>query len=112
MRACSSKTSCASASLRQHFFEKLQRPWIIRLSEPEHCLLAHRRIAIRLRHFNQLRDTLVFWQLAQGKDRLFLHFRVGIILNRSRDRAYCLLSSFLRQPEERLPTHVRTRIVV
>src|SRR5258705_7711620 len=108
MRACSSKTSYASASLRQHFFEKLQRPRIVRLPQPEHRLLPHRRITIRLRYFNQLRDALVSWQLTQRKDRLFLHFGVGIVVNRSCDGAHGFLSRFLRQPEERLPAHVRS----
>src|SRR6266849_2417289 len=63
-RACSSKTSCVSVSLRQHFFKKLQRSRIVGLPQPEHGLLSHGGIPIRLRHFDQFGHAFVLGQLA------------------------------------------------
>src|SRR6266700_1238888 len=54
----SSRICCASASLRQNFFEELQGARIVGLPKPEHRLLAHRWIPVRLRHFDQLRPLL------------------------------------------------------
>src|SRR5713101_6699848 len=63
-RACSSKTSCVSVSLRQHFFKKLQRSRIVGLPQPEHGLFSHGGIPIRLRHFDQFGHAFVLGQLA------------------------------------------------
>src|SRR5260370_30732067 len=105
MRACSSKTSCASSSLRQHFFEKLQRPRIIGLPQPEHCLFSYGRIPIRLSHLDQFAYAFVLRQLGERKDRFFLHIRVEIVLDRSGERTYSFISRFMRQPEKCLPPH-------
>src|SRR5437879_5406158 len=112
MLACSSKTSCASALLRQHSFKKLQRPRIVRLPEPEHGLLSHCRIPIVLRDFDEFWHAFLFRQLAERKDRFFLHFRVRVVVDSPSDRAHGFLPRLLREPEKRLSAHVRTGVVV
>jgi hypothetical protein len=37
---------------QQNFFKKAQRTRILRLSQPEHCLLAHFRVAVIFRDLN------------------------------------------------------------
>src|SRR5260370_10570146 len=112
MRACNWETSGASASLRKHLCKKLQRPRIIGLPKPENGLLSHCWVPIRLCDFDQFGHAFILWQLAERKDSFFLHFRVRIVLDRSGYCAHCFLSCFLRQPEERLSSHVRARVVV
>src|SRR5712692_7906250 len=98
--------------LREDFFEKGQRPRIIRLPEPEHGLLPHFAIAIALRDFDQLGHAFVLRQLAQRKYGLLLHVRVRIVFNCAGNRADRFLSGFVRQPEERLPAHVAAFVLV
>src|SRR5260370_40013396 len=112
MRACDWKTFCASASLRQHFFKKLQRPRTIGLPKPEHRLLSYCWVPIRLCDFDQFGHAFILRQLAERKDSFFLHFRVWVVVDRPSDRADSFLSGLLRQPEERLSSHVRARVVM
>src|SRR5882672_9425094 len=102
MRAYSSKIFCASASLREHFFEKLQGARIVGLAEPEHSLLSNFAIAVVLGDFDQFRDAFFSWQLAEGEYRLLFHFGVRIVVNCAGDCANCFLSGFLREPEKGL----------
>src|SRR6267142_6141213 len=100
MPASSSKIFCASASLREYFFEELQGPRIPGLSEPEHSLLSNFAIAVVLGDFDQFRDAFFSWQLAEGEYRLLFHFGVRIVVNRAGDGAHGFLPGFLREPEK------------
>jgi hypothetical protein len=44
--------ACCGRAAEQNFFKKAQRPRILRLSQPEHCLLAHFWIAVIFRDLN------------------------------------------------------------
>src|SRR5688572_22231336 len=57
----------------KHLFEKGERPWVLRLAEPEHRLFPHLGVAIVLRHVDQARDGLVAGQLAEREHGLALH---------------------------------------
>src|SRR6267143_1171723 len=102
MRACSSKIFCASASLREYFFEELQGARIVGLTEPEHGLLSNLAIAVVLGDFDQFRDAFFSWQLAEGEYRLFFHFSVRIVVNCAGDCANGFLSGFFREPKKGL----------
>src|SRR6266403_1871453 len=102
MRACSSKIFCASASLREYFFEELQGSRIVVLAEPEHGLLSNFAIAVVLGDFDQFRDAFFSRQLAEGEYRLLFHFGVRIVVNCAGDGAQGFLSGFLREPEKGL----------
>src|SRR5207245_4485501 len=100
------------ALLSQHLFEELERAGIVGLAEPEHGLLAHLGVAVGLRHFYQFRHAFVLRQLAQRKNRFFLHVRVGIVFDGAGNCADRFLAGFLRQPEKRLAAHVRAGVVM
>src|SRR6266404_3073576 len=112
MRACSSKIFCASALLREHFFEELQGARIVGLAEPEHGLLSNFAIAVVLGDFDQFWDAFFSWQLAEGEYRLFFHFGVRIVVNRAGDRADGFLPGFLGEPEKCLAADMRACVVV
>src|ERR1700687_1319415 len=112
MRACSLKIFCASASLREYFFEELQGARIVGLPEPEHGLLSNLAIAIVLRDFDQFRDAFFSWQLTEGEHRLLFHFGVWIVVNGAGDGADGFLSGFLREPEKRLAADMCAGVVV
>src|ERR1700682_2945851 len=102
MRAYSSKIFCASASLREYFFEELQGARIVGLAEPEHGLRSNFAIAIVLCDLAQFWGPFFSWLLAEGEHRFLFHFGVRIVVNCAGDRANGFLSGFLREPEKRL----------
>src|SRR6267378_4234932 len=112
MRACSSKIFCASASLREYFLEKLQGARIVGLAEPEHGLLSYFAIAVGLSDFDQFRDAVFSWQLAEGEYRLLFHFGVRIVVNRAGDCANGFLPGFLREPEKGLAADMCACVIV
>src|SRR5882724_4306106 len=112
MRACSSKIFCASASLREYFFEELQGARIVGLTEPEHGLLSNLAIAVVLGDFDQFRDAFFSWQLAEGEYRLLFHFGVRIIVDCAGNGTDGFLPGFLREPEKGLAADVCVGVVV
>src|SRR5437667_6641544 len=64
---------------RQHFLEERERAGIARLAEPEHRLLAHLRVAVRLRHLDEHGHALFLRELAEGEDGLLLDLRLRVV---------------------------------
>src|SRR4030095_16087182 len=68
-------------SLQENFLEELERSRIVRLTEPEHRLLADLDVLVRPRDVNQPRHAFLLRHLAERKDSLFLDLGVGIVLD-------------------------------
>src|SRR5580658_3496498 len=96
----------------QYFFEKRQRARVVGLAQPEHSLLAHLSIPVGAGYLDQHGHALAIGKLLQGKHRLLLDLGIRIVIDGARNRADGFLAGLLRQPEERLPAHVGTGIVV
>src|SRR4029453_10532025 len=92
-------------SLQENFFEELDRTRIVRLTEPEHRLLADLDVLVRPRDINQPRHAFLLRHLAERKDSLFLDLGVGIIVDCAADRRERLTARAGREPEKRLPPH-------
>jgi hypothetical protein len=95
----------------QYRLEKLHGPRIARLTQPEHCLLAHVGIAVGSRELDQLRHRFVLRQLADGKDRLDPDIMIRIVVDSTAQRADGTRASLLSEPEQRLSPHVASRVV-
>ena len=63
----------------KNLLEIRERSRIVRLPKPEDGFLADGGIRVCLRHLEQLRDCLVFGQLAQRKYRFLLDGELGIV---------------------------------
>ena len=92
----------AESLFSEYLFEVCQGTWILRLTEPEECLFANRRIRVCACHANELRNAFILRQLAQGKHGFLFHFGFGIVLNGIVECTGGPFSCFLREPEEGL----------
>src|SRR5207253_87853 len=90
----------APVSVLQNRSDEIQCTRILRLSEPEDRFFAHDGVAILARLFDEQRDAFLARHLAQREDRFFLYISIRIVFDGVSDRACCLVSRFLRQPEE------------
>src|SRR5437660_636398 len=82
----------------EDFLEEVEGAWVVGLAEPEHSLLADRGVAVGLGDFNEFWDAFVLRELAQREDGFFLHFGVGIGVDRALDGADGFLASLLGEP--------------
>src|SRR4030095_2493551 len=98
-------------SLQENFFEELDRTRIVRLTEPEHRLLADLDVLVRPRDVNQARHAFLLRHLAERKDSLFLDLGVGLIVEGAADRRERLTARACREPEECLSSDPPARIV-
>src|SRR4029453_7694224 len=90
-------------SLQENFFEELDRTRIVRLTEPEHRLLADFDALVRPRDVNQARHAFLLRHLAERKDSLFLARGVGIFVVGAADRRERLAVGGGGKPEKCLP---------
>src|SRR2546427_1794342 len=111
-RDCISAPHSAGLLPQQNVFEELDRTRIVRLSEPEHRLLADLGVPIAARDLDQLRHAFVLRHLAEREHRFLLHLGVGIVVNRARDRRERFLAGALREPEERLTADLPALVIL
>src|SRR4051812_47151792 len=101
-----------SLLLQQDVFEELHRTRIVRLTEPEHRLLADLRITMAARDLDQARHPFVGRHLAEREHRLLLHLGIGIVLHGAGDGGEGLAAGALGEPEQRLATDLAALIVL
>src|SRR5262245_37319832 len=97
----------------QDLLEKLEGPWVVRLSEPENRLAAHLGILIGLRQPDQDRNTLIVRQLRQGKHRMIAYVSVLTLRFRELGESFGgLITRDLTQPEHRIAAHALVQVIV
>src|SRR5262249_58124247 len=56
-------------------------------------------------------NAVVFWQLTEGEHGFAFHLSFRIVVDGTANGAHGLLAGALREPEQRLASHIRTAIV-
>src|SRR4029453_12678729 len=99
-------------SLQENFFEELDRTRIVRLTEPEHRLLADLDVLVRPRDVDQPRHAFVLRHLTEREHRLFLDLGVGIVLDGAGDRRKRLARPPACRREDRPPPPPLARLAL
>src|SRR5581483_12029953 len=97
--------------LRQQLFQKIQRPWIMALAQPENRLLTHGRVLIGLGKLDETRNSLVIMHLAQREDCFLFYFCIRIVLNGISNLRSFFPAANLRQPENGLSADMWALVV-
>ena len=98
--------------MRQDLLEERQGARVLRLAEPEHGLLAHSSIAVSARYLDEQRHALIPGKLAECEDSVFLDVGLRVVLDGFGNGSGSSLPRLLRQPKQRLPSHLGAGVVV
>src|SRR2546430_1210486 len=88
--------------LRQQLLEEVERARVVRLAEPEQCLLSYLRILVRSRHRDQCRNAFLARTLRECEHRGLTDFAIdGVVADNVVEASRRRVAGGLAKPEHR-----------